>query len=239
MLTPGDIDRHLDRSSDAIRQAWDSITRHGYAIVRDTDLGLRSSIRAHFSEHYFADGVLENDHPEIHKDRDRARDVIRYQWNKHEVTLSEHQTVTIENRSGYVGARDHKRVQLLSDPTAYGWVRAALTLVPPPWRKPAGTFGVNFFRTRTSVVSGPHRDGEELCLVYVVAKTGRGAETRLHEADDPSQVALHHMLCPGEILLFSDERYLHDVTPLFSTGDTPCQRDAIVCTVNYPETYPL
>jgi len=238
MVIPGGIGR-LRHGSDAVHTAWDGISQRGYAIVRDTDLGLDPDIRAHFSEFYFSDRVLEADHAEIHKDRDRARDVVRYVWHDHEVALAEHHTVTIENRSGFVGERDHKRVALLSDGKASEWVRAALTLVPPQCRKPVGTFGVNFFRTRKSVVSGPHRDGEEFCVVYVVAKTGGGAETRLHKAADPHEVALHHTLCPGEMLLFSDERYLHDVTPLFAIGETPCQRDAIVCTVDYPGSYPL
>ena len=135
MVTTGGIGR-LRHVSDAVRTAWDGISERGYAIVRDTDLGLDPDIRAHFSEFYFNDRVLEADHAEIHKDRDRARDVVRYVWHDHEV-------------------------------------------------------------------------------------------------------ALHHTLCPGEMLLFSDERYLHDVTPLFAIGETPCQRDAIVCTVDYPGSYPL
>jgi 2OG-Fe dioxygenase len=222
---------------DGVRTAWRHLDLSGYAIVHDTDLGLSPDLRAHFSERYFTDGVLETDHAEIHKDRDRARDVVRYAWHGDTVTLTEHETVTIRNRSGYVGPRNHKRVELLADARAADWVQAVLTLLPPTTRKATGTFGVNFFRTRTAVVSGPHRDWEEFCVVYVVAKTGSGAETRLHDATDPDRIVLHHTLEPGEILLFSDERYLHDVTPLSADDDTPCRRDAIVCTFDYPETY--
>jgi|SRR5215216_4089676 len=238
MSTLGGACRPLQASGEA-RNAWAQIIRRDYAIVRDTELGLSPTIRAHFSQNYFNDTVLEADHEEIHKDRDRARDVVRYEWHGNELTLAEHHTVTIENRSGYVGARDHKRVELLSDPIAAEWIRVALALVPPDLRKSVGTFGINFFRTRTAVVSGPHRDGEQFCLVYVVNKIGGGAETRLHNADETQQMELRRTLTPGDILFFSDERYLHDVTSLQAIGATPCQRDAIVCTVNYAHTYPL
>jgi hypothetical protein len=222
---------------DAVRTAWEGIHQKGYAIVRDSDLGLDPSLRRHIGAHYFGDGALEADHVEIHKDRDRARDVLRYEWRGGGLTLNEHHTVAIENRSGYVGARTHKRVELLTDPAMTEWTRAVLELVPPHYRHPVGTFGVNFFRTRTAVVSGPHRDGEEFCLVYVVAKVGAGAETLLHPAGNPHAVELRRTLDPGDMLFFSDERYLHDVTPLRPIGDRPCHRDAIVCTVDYPHTY--
>jgi hypothetical protein len=223
--------------TEALCAAWEGIRRKGYAVVRDIDLGLAASLHGHISTQYFSEGALEADHVEVHKDRDRSRDVLRYEWHADDVVLSEHDTVTIENRSGYVGVRSHKRVELLADTAMAEWARAVLPLVPPPYRHPAGTFGVNFFRTRTAVVSGPHRDGEEFCLVYVVAKLGAGATTLLHPADNPDFVELQYTLTPGEMLFFSDERYLHDVTPLRSVGNQPCHRDAIVCTVDYPDTY--
>ena len=222
--------------SDATRQAWADLREQGYALVRDTDLGLDGS-REHFGSRYFGGEVLEADHEAIHKDRDRARDVIRYEWTDARLSLAEHPTVTISNRGGYAGGRDHQRVELLADPVAARWVEAALTLVSPEKRERLGTFGVNFFRTRTTVVSGPHRDGERYCLVYVVDKIGAGAQTRLHLAADPDRIAFRRTLAPGDMLLFDDEAYLHDVTPLLDTPTSPCRRDAIVCTVNYTSTY--
>jgi 2OG-Fe dioxygenase len=225
--------------TEGARKAWDGIEKRDYAIVRDTDLGLSPALRAHFSMHYFNAKVLETDHEAIHKDRDRARDVVRYEWNGDKPLLTEYPTVTIENRSGYAGTREHRRVKLLADPKAAEWVAAALSLVPPRRRQHVGTFGINFLRTRTTVVSGPHHDGEEFCLVYVVDKVGEGAETRLHHTDEQQTVELRHTLTPGDMLIFRDATYLHDVTPLVSSGAVPCQRDAIVCTVNYHETYPV
>jgi len=225
--------------ADGMREAWSGVAEKGYAVVRDTDLGLSPTLRTHFSERYFNDEVLEVDVAGVHKDRDRARDVVRYEWNGRSLSLAEYHTVTIQDRSGYVAARDHKRVELLSDPRAAEWITAALTLVPPRFRQPIGTFGINFFRTRTTVVSGPHHDDEEFCLVYVVDKIGDGAQTRLHDTDEAQTVKLRHTLEPGEMLIFRDAQYLHDVTPLEADGSTHCHRDAIVCTVNYRDTYPL
>lgn len=220
-----------------IRAAWQRLDDRGYAILRDTDIGLCEHLRTHFCTNYF-DVELEADNVEVHKDRDRARDVVMYEWQDDAIGLTEYPTVAIANRSGYVGTRDHRRVRLLADRVAADWLVTMLCLVPPHRRQRRGTFGVNFFRTRSTIVSGPHRDDEELCLVYVVDKAGDGAETRLHRPDN-QEIELRHVLNSGEILIFDDARYLHDVTPLLPNDTGPCKRDAIVCTVNYNDTYPV
>jgi len=40
-------------------------------------------------------------------------------------------------------------------------------------------------------------------------------------------------------LAFRDDRFRHNATPLLAAGDGIAQRDAMVCTVNYPDTYEL
>jgi hypothetical protein len=116
------------------------------------------------------------------------------------------------------------------------WVRAMIGLIPPHLRQAEGTFGVNFMRTRTTVVSGPHHDDEEYVIVYVADKHGEGAETTLHDVADPSKIIHRVTLAPGDLIVFRDAAYLHNASPL--TGGH-AQRDALVCTVNYPDTYPL
>jgi hypothetical protein len=196
-------------------------------------------LRPHVSRRYFNDLVLDGDHPAVHKDRDRARDVIRYSWSSDRLVLREHDAVEIRNRSGFVGSRNVARVMLLTDPLMATWVSTALAVVPPHLRQEEGTFGVNFLRTRTMVVSGPHQDEEEYVLVYVVDKHGGGAETTLHNVADPERVAYRVTLEPGDFLIFRDSTFLHNVSPLTAVDSSPTRRDAMVCTVNYRDTYEL
>jgi hypothetical protein len=39
--------------------------------------------------------------------------------------------------------------------------------------------------------------------------------------------------------VFRDAAVLHDASPLISAPGTVAHRDAVVCTVNYPDTYEL
>jgi YD repeat-containing protein len=187
---------------------------------------------------YFTTGRLRNDQRDIPADRQRARDVVRYAWDGADLRLAEHDTITIQDRDNRPGKREYARVPLLEDPKAATWIAAALSLVPPGRRQARGTFGINLFRTFTRVVTRPHRDDEEYCLVYVLDKVGGGAQTRLYPADT-NTVVHAAALEPGELIIFTDARYLHDVTPLEPPADGGAHRDAIVCTVNYPATYPL
>jgi hypothetical protein len=225
-----------DQQGTALARVQQELTERGYAVVSDTDLGLDLEIRRHIVQNYFTEKVLQSDHPAVHQDRDRARDVIRYAWDGDHLHVREHDRIDIINRSGFAGSRTPNRARLLDEVPMETWVRAMIALIPPHRRQKEGTFGVNFMRTRTTVVSGPHHDDEEYVIVYVADKYGEGAETTLHDVDDPSKVVLRVTLAPGDLIVFRDADYLHNASPL--TGDH-AQRDALVCTVNYPETYPL
>jgi hypothetical protein len=220
----------------ALERVRHELADRGYAVVNDTALGLHPEIRRHIVQNYFTEKVLESDHPAVHRDRDRARDVIRYAWDGPDLTVTEHDRIDIINRSGFSGARTPNRVSLLDEVPMETWIRQMLELIPVARRQPEGTFGVNFMRTRTTVVSGPHHDDEEYVIVYVAAKHGEGAETTLHDTGDPSRVVYRVTLDPGDLIIFRDAAYLHNASPL--TGEH-AQRDALVCTVNYPGTYPL
>jgi len=226
------IDQHVTAQERVRRE----LTTHGYAVVSDTELGLDPDIRRHIVENYFTEKVLESDLPAVHRDRDRARDVIRYAWDGDHLEVREHDRIDIVDRSGYSGSRTPKRVELLREGYMETWIRQMLELIPPHLRQSEGTFGVNFMRTRTTVVSGPHHDDEEYVIVYVAGKSGEGAETTLHDVDDPAEVVHRVTLAPGDLIIFRDAGYLHNASPL--TGGH-AQRDALVCTVNYPGTYPL
>jgi hypothetical protein len=76
-------------------------------------------------------------------------------------------------------------------------------------------------------------------LIYVVDKVGDGAETTLHAVDDPDRIIHRVTLAPGDLIVFRDAAVLHNASPLVSPPGTVAHRDAVVCTVNYPNTYLL
>jgi hypothetical protein len=135
-------------------------------------------------------------------------------------------------------------VRLLDDPQGAELVRAILSLVPPERRHPEGTFGVNFFRTYTNVVTAPHQDLEEYIVLYVVDRIGGGAQSYLYDraavADGGEPAAdpiLRQQLNPGQIIIFEDKHFQHGATPLEPVAGEDARRDALVCTVDYPGTY--
>jgi 2OG-Fe dioxygenase len=224
--------------------AWAALTSQGYALTNEESLGLPTKFRENFWPTYFNDRVLRHDDGDMPKDRQRARDVIRYRWRDGQLELEEHDMITITDRAGIPGKRDHARVMLLDDPEAANLVRRFLNLVPPARRKADGTFGVNLFRTFTDVVSEPHHDGEEFILLYVLDRIGDGAESYLYRPGDVSpkgeptaEPLFRYQLNPGEILIFEDETFKHGATVLEPGPDGATRRDVLVCTVDNPETY--
>ena len=224
----------------AIADVWHSVEERGYSLLPEEDLGGSAAFREYLRMTYFTPDVLGVDHPGVHRDRDRARDVVRYEWTSAgDLLLDEHDTIEITDRSGFAGTRLHPRVKLLDDPAFTSWIRRAIAAVPPALRRNRGTFAVNLFRTRTDVVAGPHQDNEDIILIYVVGKSGLGATTRLIPVATPEVTALEVTLEAGEAVIFRDALFLHDVSPLISEPGESAVRDVLVCTVNYEETYPL
>jgi hypothetical protein len=210
---------------------------HGFARVTDRALGLPWDFRHQLSETYFNDEVLRSDVPDLPVDRKRARDVIYYEWDTSRLHLSEYNDILIKNRGDIPGERRHSRVLLLDNDYARAWATACLSLVPVRLRRDRGTFGVNLFRTYTNVVTKPHQDNEEFIIIYVLDKKGGGAESYLYSSDNPEKQILSETLHPGEILIFKDRDFLHGATPLEPGDDQSAQRDAMICTVDYPSTY--
>lgn len=214
------------------------LDHEGYALTNDTELGLRKFVREHIHNTYFNDRYLHRYPFDIPEDRERARDVVRYAWHDDQVTLTEHDTIAIEGRGDQPFRREFKRVELLEDDHFRTWIATALSLVPTERRQPRGTFGVNLFRTHTNVVTKPHQDEEEYILIYVLERVGSGAESELYRigSDD---IAHHSRLEPGDLIIFRDDQFKHTASPLVPPPDGPAHRDVLVCTVNYPHTYPL
>lgn len=230
------------------QDAWAALTRQGYALTSDQSIGLPVKFRQNFTEAYFNPRTLRHDEGDWPADRLRARDVIRYQWrdDRDDPHLQRYENITITDRAGIPGKRDHSRVELLNDPPAKDLIYRLLRLVPPDRRQGDSTFSVNLFRTFTNVVTTPHHDNEEFIILYPLNRMGDGAETSLYpvsdvtETDDGQVLAppvFRQQLNPGDILIFEDKRFQHETTPLTSPPDGYAVRDALVCTVDYRETY--
>ena len=207
----------------------------GYSIVPDCAVGVCDEDRLRISQEYFETGALEADLPAIHPDRRRSRDVLRYYRQSAHIKISENPTVTIVNRSGHSAPRTPRRVRTVFDGTLRRMVESMLDCIPAERQHESGTFGLNFFQTRTNVVSKPHRDDEDFCIVYVLAICGSGAETSLFDIDNPNRVVLRHSLKAGEILIFDDKRFLHYTSPI--EGSQSRYRNALICTVDNHDTY--
>lgn len=227
-------------SSDNLELAWKNIASAGYFIGDDRLLGMPEGFRKRLHGRYFTEGVLKRYPDDIPADRERARDVIRYEWaTRDRITLASHHVVSIGDRHGRRGPQHISRVELVHDNEFAAWAAGILALVPPGRRLTRGTFGVNLFRTRTQVVTGPHQDHEQFIVVYVLDKIGTGAETSLHDVHDVHKVAERTTLRPGEFVIFDDTRFKHSASRLIAPPGGQARRDVLVCTVNFADTYPL
>jgi hypothetical protein len=235
---------HLTRSSELAR-VHDEISLQGYAITSEWDIGLPEKCGWEFRENYFNSGELRHDPGDFPVDRERARDVILYEWHGDDLTLEEHDTIVIRDRSGIRGDRYHKRIELLQDPVARQLVETFIRMVPKDRRRAQGTFDVNMFRTYTDVVTKPHHDDEEFIFLYVLDREGDGAVSYLYDDDktgcrsitDDTKPVLLRQLNPGELMIFEDARFKHGATPLVPPENGQARRDVLVCTIDYPSTY--
>jgi hypothetical protein len=231
-----------------LSHVWKHLAEHGYAVIEDWSIGLADDFLTKFHKKYFTNRRLRRDEGDWPRDRKRARDVIHYTWAGTRLRLREYATIALTDRSGIKGTRLHKRVRVLTDPMAEHLVRTLLCLVPPGRRKPVGTFGINFFRTFTDVVTKPHKDDQQFIILYVMHRNGDGARSYLYRApenpglkapDDDSlgELVLDRQLNPGELLIFEDKLFEHGATPLTPASDGTAMRDVLVCTVDYDEAY--
>jgi hypothetical protein len=212
----------------------------GYVVASDDELGLPGErLRDHLLRTYFTPDVLRCYPGDIPADRERARDVVEYAWHGETPVLAEHSEIAIEGRGGRPERREYARTPVAHDPLFAAWIRTALGLIPEVRRRPRGTFGVNIFRTFTNVVTRPHADGEEFVFVYVVDREGTGAETTLFRPEAPETAVHRQRLEPGQLIVFEDARFLHTASPLIAPAGGRARRDALVCTVDYPQTYGL
>lgn len=236
MTEPGSAALDADDCSTALTAARDELSAKGFVVLNDRKLGMVEAFREKFHQTYFTDEHLRSYAHDMPADRLRARDVLRYDRVNGQIEISSHPDIAIEGRGEHEGKREFERTDLSGDPHFVDWVKAVLAVVPVAEQQDRGTFGVNLFRTRSKVVTRPHQDGEEFIIVYVVDKKCEGGETTLHDGSD--DVVFQGVLGPGDLIIFKDAQFLHSASELRAV-DGEAQRDALVCTVNYPDTYPL
>lgn len=231
-------------SAAELEKIWSALRARGYALTNDEEIGFRAWRRENLSLRYYNSETLHHDPGDVPADRERARDVIRYWWHDDALALESFDRVTITDRAGISGEREHSRVLLLKDPEAEQLISTFIQLVPRERRQADGTFGVNLFRTYTNVVTTPHHDAEEFVILYILDRIGDGAETSLYHPDDVAENGqvlaepiLTQQLNPGDIFIFDDRAYKHGTTPLISPPGGSARRDALVCTVDLPSTY--
>lgn len=220
------------------------IAAEGYALTTEWEIGLPPKCAKYLQQTYFDGGQLRHDEGDRPADRERARDVILYEWNDGKLSLEEYETIAIRDRSEIKGERIHKRIALLDDPQATELIETFLSLVPEGRRQQRGTFGVNLFRTHTDVVSKPHQDEEEFIILYILDREGDGAESYLYKYDSqemgPAEVGeqvLRKQLNAGDLMIFEDSRFKHGATQLIPPPGGRAKRDVLVCTVDHPTTY--
>jgi 2-oxoglutarate-Fe(II)-dependent dioxygenase family protein len=237
-------DRSAPNPVSELRRVHENVTGHGFALTTEWDIGLPVKCAKNLRETYFDGGQLRHDEGDRPHDRERARDVILYEWNNGKLILEEYETIAIWDRSGIKGERIHKRIELLQDPQAREFIETFLSLVPEKRRQPRGTFGVNLFRTHTDVVSKPHQDEEEFIFLYVLDREGDGAVSYLYNYDKQNMGAeeiggqiLRKQLNPGDLMIFEDRRFKHGATPLTPPPGGRAKRDVLVCTVDFSTTY--
>ena len=118
--------------SDGLDNVWSALDDKGYAITSDKSVGLPDKFRLNFRGAYFNDWTLRHDEGDWPVDRQRARDVVRYQWHGGRLSLRRHDAITITDRADIPGRREHARVELLDDPQARDLIRVLLS-----WCRPA------------------------------------------------------------------------------------------------------
>jgi len=222
------------------------INTDGYCIGDVMKTSPVPDICEHLEQEYFSTVLKLDPYNQYPSNRERARDVIRYLWVDGELELSEDQPeddmLTIGKRSYTDEVREYERVRLLDDSRVIEYIKSVLRLVPPKNRHVEGTIGVNFFRTFTDVVSGPHRDDEEFVFTHVINKDALGATSTLYqEGPDgkPSKKPYTSVtLNPGMFMFHNDVDLLHSVKSLKSAygrkhvSSRPTFRDVVVCTID-------
>ena len=211
--------------------AHDDIRTDQFHVSSDTALGF-AGLNRRIVEAFYAPDVLLP-HPDTTgpvPTRYRIKAMCTYERNGDDVTLTPQPYSRIGTGAG---ARDVPGFDFFGLDGVTEFVCALLNLVPPESRHQSGTFGVHAFRSFSSVVSGPHQDGFEFGVTYVLDLVGDGAYSYLKPTTYGAK-GLDYQLKPGEFVIYRDAAFLHGATEL--EGKDP-HRDALVIQFDAPEDH--
>ena len=225
---------HNPTRNEYLEVAWNNMRSNGFHFADERELGLPADFRRKFHAAFFTPDIIGPHDGDIPADRERAREVIRYDWvSLAQVELASYHPVDIVLPS-WEGKRDFDRIDLLSHPGFREWTTGMLSRVPPEHRLGNGTFGVNLFRIRTQMDIRPNRDARFI-VVYMLDKAGDGGETFLRKIAGDGVIA-ELVVYPGEFVIFDGTQFEYNASPLVGAD---ARLDVLVCTVDYTHIYPL
>ena len=177
---------------------------------------------------------LEPDLFAIHRTRRRARAKFDFHVAESgDVYFCESAGVTIFDKTGFHGPREHKRVQALHAPAVAELCLSVLSLSLGRRAYRCGYVALDIFRTVDDVVYGFHRDGEHFVGIYCVRRSCDGARTQLARDKAGADIVFDAVLQEGDLLFFDDAQVFHHTTPLLAGQDgAPTQRDAVIFTLS-------
>lgn len=195
--------------------------------LNESDFGIYAENRKSFNKQYF--DALQTDMADVHKNRERGRDVFEYARKENQIHFHSGQSIELVNRN-YEGIREYKRTSLIDNQLCMQLASSFVHMVPIEHTKEQGLLGVNLFRTFNVVTETRHQDFVDYVLIYCLSVNGREAITQLSLDKEGKKIVKEVQLEPGEILIFKDSEFFHYTTPLESCGNNPI-RDVIIITI--------
>ena len=177
---------------------------------------------------------LEADLYAIHRSRRRAREKLDFHVAESgDVYFCESAGVTIFDKTGFHGPREHKRVHALHAPGVAELCLTVLSLSLGRRADRCGYSALDIFRTVDDVVYGFHRDGEHFVGIYCVRRSCDGARTQLAQDKAGTDIVFDAVLQAGDLLFFDDAQVYHHTTPLIADQDgAPTERDVVIFTLS-------
>lgn len=225
--------------SSEIKRIRHCLTRRGWAMTCEDALGL-SGMHAYLAAAFKDGSLIGNEVPGYPIERSHTRDVVEFQREGNVLRLNEYRRSDARPRRDLTETerRVYRRVLALSHPPVLKYLTSILSAVPENERTGHSTMGVDFMRTYGTVVPTRHQDDEQFVTICLVAREGKGATTTLYRQDDPEEVVVGVTLQPGDIMMFRDIDFTHDVSDLLPRFEADkVYRDVLVSTVHYTSTF--
>lgn len=217
----------MKMNKDFFNKKTHELLMNQYISLGELELDISLHNKKDFVKSYYSD--LERDMKDVHANRDRARDVLRYSRMNDELVFSSEEKISLVNKN-YAGTREYKRIVLIDHPLCRLLAKIFLTIIPKNEQKPQGLLGINLFRTYGVITETRHKDEVDYVLIYCLNVNGKGAMTQLTKDKEGKMLLKETFLHAGDIFIFKDEPFYHFTTPLIKTDANPV-RDVIIMTI--------